>query len=108
MSALTLREVEWAISELEQEESSKAGGIFLASLYTIRNHMTESQEKHRPRLSASRNAPPVESYSGSEFLQAVSGKDISDVLEVLDEHMEVMRVVNPRAYESVIRKLNKL
>lgn len=104
MSAPNLREVEWAISELEKEESSKPGYMLLASLYTIRQHMQEEQ----PRVASNRPAPRTESYNGSEFLQAISGKDTADVMEVLDEHMEVMRVVNPRAYESVIRKLNKL
>jgi len=108
MSALTLREVEWAISELEREESSKNGCILLASLYTIRDHMKESEGLSQPRTVASRKVHPTESYSGSEFLQAISGKDPSDVMEVLYEHMEVLRAVNPRAYESVIRKLNKL
>lgn len=108
MSAPNLREVEWAISELEKEESSKPGYMLLASLYTIRQHMQESAELEQPRVASSRSAPQTESYSESEFLQAISGKATADVMEVLDEHMEVMRVINPRAYESVIRKLNKL
>lgn len=108
MSAPNLREVEWAISELEQEESSKPGYILLASLYTIRQHMQESTEQEPSHAVSARSAPRAESYGESEFLQAISGKNTADVMEVLDEHMEVMRVINPRAYESVIRKLNKL
>ncbi len=108
MSAPNLREVEWAISELENEESSKEGYTLLASLYTIRQHMQESPGQKKPRAVLNRATPKTESYSGSEFLQAISGKDTADVMEVIDEHMEVMRVVNPRAYESVIRKLNRI
>lgn len=108
MSAPNLREVEWAISELEKEESSKEGYKLLASLYTIRQHMQESTEPEPPRAVSARSASRAESYGESEFLQSISGKNTADVMEVLDEHMEVMRVINPRAYESVIRKLNKL
>lgn len=120
MSVPNLREVELAIYKLEKEESSKAGYEFLASLYTVRQHMQEAKrnkERIEPNLDAENIQKPISPetntnrtgvYSGSDFLQSISGKNLDKVIELLNEHMEVMRVVNPRAYESVIRKLNKL
>ncbi len=67
MSAPNLKEVEWAISELEQEESSKAGYILLSALYNIRDKM--SGELPTP-AAYSMQAPPVEhidQYGDSDF-----------------------------------------
>ena len=38
----------------------------------------------------------------------VDGKDPSAAWSVMDELMETLRVVNPRAYDSVLRKINRL
>jgi len=108
MPAPNLKEVEWAISELEQEESSKAGYILLSALYIIRDKM--SGDSPAP-VAYSMQAPPIESigrYGDSDFLQTVVGKDPAAAWSVMDEHMETLRVVNPRAYEGVLRKLNKI
>jgi len=108
MSAPNLKEVEWAISELEHEENSKAGYILLSALYNIRNKMSGGPSVP---VAYSMQAPPVETidqYGDSDFLQAVAWKDPAAAWGVMDEHMETLRVVNPRAYEGVLRKLNKL
>ena len=47
-------------------------------------------------------------YGDSDFLRAVDGKDPSAAWSVMDELMEPLRVVNPRAYDSVLRKINRL
>ena len=47
-------------------------------------------------------------YGDSDFLHAVSGKDHAAAWSIMDELMEILRVVNPRAYESVLRKINRL
>ncbi len=112
MSAPNLKEIEWAISELENQESSESQYALLAALYTCRNELTGASQQ-RPQISAYSEitAPAkreIETYGDSDFLQAVSGKDPAAAWRVMDEHMETLRVVNPRAYESVIRKLNKI
>lgn len=47
-------------------------------------------------------------YGDSDFLQAVAGKDPAATWAVMDELMETLQVVNPRAYDSVLRKINRL
>ena len=53
MSAPNLKEIEWAIQELEQEESSFPVYAKLANLYTVRNEM----------LGLSTTQPQIAAYS---------------------------------------------
>ena len=50
----------------------------------------------------------MDQYGGSDFLAAVSGKDQAAAWKVMDELMETLQVVNRRAYDSVMRKLDRL
>ena len=47
-------------------------------------------------------------YGDSDFLRAAAGKDPAAAWAVMDELMDTLRVVNPRAYDSVMRKLERL
>ncbi len=112
MSAPNLKEIEWAISELEQEESSEGRYTLLAALYTCRNEML-GLSAPQPQIAAYSEAPaPAQErlghYGDSDFLRAVAGKDPSDAWAVMDALMETLQVVNQRAYDSVMRKLGRL
>ena len=109
MSAPNLKEIEWAISQLEDQESSEGRYTLLASLYTCRDHLLGPQ----PPVAAyaqptAVDSAPVDQYGGSDFLRAVAGKDPAAAWSVMDELMETLRVVNSRAYSSVLRKLDRL
>lgn len=113
MAAPNLKEIEWAIHDLENEESSEKRYELLAALYTCRNEMLGTPAA--PPLtaySAYSEAAPIhetlDQYGDSDFLRTVAGKDPAAVWGVMDAHMETLRVVNPRAYEGVMRKLNQL
>ena len=78
MSAPNLKEIEWAIHELEQEESSFPVYAKLANLYTVRKEMLGVSDP-TPQIAAySEAAPPVSEplaqYGDSDFLQTISGK----------------------------------
>lgn len=112
MATPNLRKIEWAISELEGEETSKAGYILLAALYTCRKEMLGASEP-QPQIAAySEAAAPVDErlgrYGDSDFLRAVDGKEPGAAWAVMNEHMDALHVVNPRAYEGVMRKLRGL
>lgn len=112
MAAPNLKEIEWAISELESEETSKAGYILLAALYTCRNEMLGTSAP-QPQIAAySEAASPVDErlgqYGDSDFLRAVKGLDPAKAWSVMDEHMNALKTFNPRVYDGVMRKLNKL
>ncbi len=111
MSAPNLREVEWAISELEQTESSEARYLLLAALYTCRNEIL-GLSPQQPQVAAySEAAGPTErvvQYGDSDFLIAIKGKPADEVWAVMDELMETLQAVNRRAYDSVMRKIREL
>lgn len=110
MAAPNLKEIEWAIYELEQEESSEKRYELLAALYTCRNEMLGLSTPY-PQIAAYSEAPSpiieqLSQYGDSDFLRAVAGKDPAAAWGVMDAHMETLRIVNPRAYEGVMRKLS--
>lgn len=108
-----LKEIEWAISELEQEESSFPVYAKLANLYTVRNEMLGTSAPLTAACSEAANlsSPVMEKlglYGGSDFLRAIDGKDSASAWAVMDELMETLQAVNPRVYASVMRKVQNL
>jgi hypothetical protein len=84
------------ILELEKHDTTYATCEKLACLYTVRDHLTKYEEPETEMLSA---------YGDSDFMKAISGKSSHDVMCVMNELMSTLNVVNPRLYESVMRKL---
>ena len=112
MSAPNLKEIEWAIHELEKEESSFPVYAKLANLYTVRKELL-GMSAAQPQIAGYSEVgiPALETlgqYGDSDFLRAVVGKDPASAWSVMDELMETLRVVNPRAYDSVLLKINRL
>ena len=111
MTKPNLKEIEWAISELENQETTENRYILLAALYVCRSVMMGREPAVQKIAGYSPSAVPAESleeYGESEFLQTVAGKEPAEAWGVMDELMDTLRVVNSRAYESVIRKLERL
>ena len=111
MSKPNLKEIEWAIDELENKESSFSNYSKLASLYMVRNEMLGTHLPQQQAMGYSGTAPmqePLGLYGESEFLQAVEGKEPAEAWAVMDELMETLQIVNRRTYDSVMRKLEKL
>lgn len=115
MAAPNLKEIEWAIEELKQSESSKANYIFLGALLRCRDELSGNSRRFEPQIAAySREAghvsapEPLDLYGDSEFLSAVAGKDPSAAWSIMDEHMDALRMMNPRVYQGVLRKLRNL
>jgi hypothetical protein len=70
----------------------------LAWLYVVRDHLRPSEETDaRTRR-----------LQGSEFLELSSGVSYTALMEVLNEHVQTLAVVQPRAYESLMRKIEEL
>ena len=113
MAAPNLKEIEWAIHELENGESSESRYAMLAALYTCRKEMTSGTDQ--PQIAAySRGAGPIaisetlDRYGDSDFLRAVEGKDPADAWELVDSLMDSLRMTNPRIYESYLRRMRSL
>lgn len=94
---LSIEEVERTILELEKRDTTYATCERLAWLYIVHDHLTQRIVQEKARAAE---------MEGSPFLAACSGADIAEILRVMDEHMEALRVVYPKEYEAVIRKIS--
>lgn len=105
---ITEQELHEAIAECQGVRNPNANTCLkLASYYTILDHMRGKDPVPEPAPVYSYSmADSVISYEGnSEFSALIRGRPQDEVLAVIDELMETLRVVNPRLYNSVIRKL---
>lgn len=96
------------IARLETEESSWPNYEKLAALYIIRNEHggEQPQAKAPPMLYSAEPAPAkIIKPSGSEFLEAVGNVTQDRAWEVMDELMDTLKIVNEKAYNSVLKKL---
>jgi hypothetical protein len=67
--------------------------------------MRGEEPKQQMTAEYSYDSAPTIPYSNSEFSQIAEEKGIEKVFPVLDELMQTIAVLNPRLYQSVIRKL---
>ena len=88
-----------AIKEIQDKEPTYANCEKLATFYTLLRYLYSEEEGQ------SRDAFPAS--NGSEFRQAIAGKDIGKVVDVLDEHMKVVMTLFPKEYKAVIRMLEE-
>lgn len=83
------------IEALEAGETDYDTCERLACLYTVRNEMKQREAEKR-------------ALQSSDFLAASVGAPIADLMKVLDEHMEAIRALYPKEYESVVSKIKSL
>ena len=103
---ITEKDLQEAIAECEGVKNPNANTcIKLAAFYTIRNHMYP--ERSEPERGYSYSSA-VDYTGDSEFAEAIRGLSTEDVISVLDEAMEALKVLNPPFYASIIRKLNTM
>lgn len=84
------------IKKLESQALTYSAADKLASLYIILEH-------NSPATITKKELSPV--LNGSEFLDAVSSVDVSSLLRILDEHMNVVQLLFPMEYEALIKKI---
>lgn len=99
---ITEEDLREAIAECQGTRNPNANTcIKLASYYTILNQM-----KEEPTYSyASEPTGQVRYDSGSEFSDAIRGKDLQHVLSVVDELMETLQVLSPKLYNATMESL---
>lgn len=99
-------EVNRWIARLETEESSWTNYERLAVLYAIRDQQSGSRERALPMTYSAAPAPvSAETYGDSDFLRAVADVPPGKAWEVMDELMDTLKIVNEKAYNSVLKKI---
>lgn len=107
---ITEQDLKEAIAECEGTPNPNANTcIKLAAFYTILNQMkgteTDSSPIYRTPQYSMATETPVIKYSDSEFSQITEEKGIDVIFPVIDELMDALMVINPKLYDSVIRKM---
>lgn len=101
---ITEHDLHEAIAECQGQRNPNANTcIKLAAYYIILEHLEQKDEGY------SYSAPPMPTVSrytsDTEFGRAVEGKDIDELLPLIDEIMSALSVIQPRMYDAVMRKL---
>lgn len=112
---ITEHDLQEAIAECQGKRDPDASTcIKLAAFYTIKHELYPEKtqlpvDTSPPQLSYSYAAPPnhkVDYDSDTEFGRLIYGRDPAEVWPLVDELIsDALRVVNPRLYDSFIRRL---
>lgn len=108
---ITEQDLREAIAECQGVRNPNASTCLkLAAYYIILDHLNEPVEMPQYSYLPAPAPEPVETptiryNSGSEFSDAVSGMEVSEIMPVLDELMDTLQAINPRLYNGVMRKL---
>jgi hypothetical protein len=109
---ITEKDLQEAIAECEGTRNPNATTcIKLAAFYTIKRELFGGGEP-APMSTYSFALPQQDSGddfgSDTEFGRLIAGKSKADVWMVIDDLMTTLSIVNPRLYDSVIRKVNQI
>lgn len=99
---IDLETIEREIDDLEHREASYRLCQRLSWLYSVRDHLTAKMYPPEGKTALK------SSLSGSEFLDAANGKPYEDVMKVVDEHLETIRLLYPKTYSSLVDKIREL
>lgn len=110
---ITEKDLKEAIAECEGERKPNANTcIKLAAFYTILDNMYGNEKKAeiRPNYSMAASAEPdyLDYLTDSEFSQIIADKGIEKAFPIIDDLIATLSVLNPKLYDSVMRKLDSL
>lgn len=105
-----------AINELEEGKHSIQNCEKLAAIYTVLDHLYPEEPRQEYALDRGYSGDPeperkseieekVGDYGTTDFLNSVAGRKAEDMWILMDELMTTLSVVNPRLYDSVMRKI---
>lgn len=109
---MDIDEINEHIRKLKCEETSWQSVNKLAALCTVRDELEEAHASETqiqalpPATYAAAYSTAAEPQSG--FVAAASSVPFGGLMQVLDEHMNAIKLVYPKEYELVIRKIAAL
>ena len=99
---ISIEQLNGEISMLEDEVPTHVIMQKLANLYIIRDHIAVGQNKIEQKEEL------YTTYGDSDFLKAISGKNLRNVMLKIDELMTTLYVINPKLYKNVIDEMRLL
>ncbi len=97
-----------AIEECKGRPATYGNCEKLATFYMLLNELYPDTVMELPQYSYQSEPEFVYTDKDTEFLQTVNGKSVKGVLEVIDEHMAVVKALFPKEYIAVIAKLREV
>ena len=91
---MNIEEINEEIKGLESAETNWGNVQRLALLYTVRDHLPQTTGEV--------------DIGTDEFTRACCGVNINSLINVLDEHMQVIHAVYPKEYSALIKKIQSL
>lgn len=99
---IDLETIEREIDDLEHREASYRLCQRLSWLYSVRDHLRE-------KIYPPEGKTVLKSaLSGSEFLDAANGKPYEDVMRIVNEHLETIRLMYPKTFSAILDKIREL
>ena len=102
---INLDEVNGEIAKLEAQPATYVTIERLAWLYIVRDHITLSTARE---IVSETNTGVIPEAGTSDFLMACAGKPIASIMQIMDELMDTTQVLQPRIYNSVLKKVQNL
>lgn len=108
---ITEQDLAEAIAECQGVRNPNASTcIKLAAFYTIRDHLYPQEGPAEPGYSydtepSVADTQTVHYYSETDFGKAVDGKNIEDIMTLMDEVMSVVQVIHPKLYGSIMERI---
>lgn len=93
---ISAKELERAISDLENAPTSLANCEKLATFYFLYDRMQSEKIK------------TVKATGGSEFMRLIYNKDINEVLKVIDELMQTIDVLQNKLYVAAMEQIERI
>ena len=104
---ITERELLEAIKECEAEPITGSKISKLADFYTIYNHLF-GMPYDAAYSYANQIGKTINVNGDSDFMQAVNGKDTERVMGIIDELLEAVKLLQPRMYDGVMRRISEI
>lgn len=98
-----LKEIDETISKIKRDGTSVTDAERLAVLYGLRAHM--ARESVQDVRQASVSAYSMAAEPESEFRAACAGLSSAELVDALEDTIQGLQIVAPKAYAAAIRKL---
>lgn len=99
---MDIAEIKEEITRLEKSDTNWQNIERLSWLYAVHDHLAGDSVQTIP---IERSDMPQ--YAG-EFGQVISGKNINGVINILQEHMAVIKILHPKEYQAVLDKISEI
>ena len=103
---ITKKDLDSAIAECQGKRNPDARTcIMLAAFLTIKRELFVEEKDDGYSFAPAPVRNTIEINSESEFARVIDGRNQDEVLPVMDELMETIKMIQPRLYDAVMLKL---